>query len=343
MKKPQIALVTLTGSWRLFYTCISVNPLSWRWGETPLSESNKPVLEWNTLHTFSSRALHSFHPWRCVERYQRASLSRWHKPNLAVQIIIPSSVRIARATLVLEVLEDLGEEMRVGVDLQHFGTHFVNDPQRALPEHLLVGLHQEGLQRVRDLVAHVRISQVQAGEKGGLQLVLAGNILGHRLPAEQVDEHQVGGSDETLVLPALDEQRPVDVSEPEDDLIWAQLFEFVASPAHELAQAAKELSCGGLHDDSSRRDDGAAARLPRDRQVLLSVLGYILGLTRSKAFIGYCRDWHCEWPRLRLALGAWLRLLKIFGVQLVNGVSDLINGWVGVHFLGTLLLGRGSD
>lgn len=194
--------------------------------------------------------------------------------------------------------------MRVGVDLQHFGTHFINDPQGALPEHLLVGLHQEGLERVRDLVAHVRVSQVQAGEKGGLQLVLAGDILGHRLAAEQVDEHQVGRSDETLVLPALDEQRAVDVSEPQDDLVWAQLFEFVAPPAHELAQAAQELSCGGLHDDSSRGDDGAAARLPLDRKQLLSVLGRILGLIGSKAFIRYCRDWHCKRSRLRLALRA---------------------------------------
>lgn len=84
----------------------------------------------------------------------------------------------------------------------------------------------------------------------------------------------------------------------------AQLFEFVAPPAHELAQAAKELSCGGLHDDSSRGDDGATARLPLDRKELLSVLGCILGLIGSKAFIRYGRDWHCKWPRFRLALGA---------------------------------------
>lgn len=163
---------------------------------------HKPEIECNTLHTvgpyihFTLRA----RAWRDT----RELLSPFE--NLAVQVIIPSSVRVARAALVFEVLENLGEEVRIGVDLQHFGTHFVNDPQGALPKHLLVGLHQEGLERVRDLVAHVRVSQVQAGEKGGLQLILAGNILGHRLPAEQVHEHQVGRSDKTLVLPTLDEK-----------------------------------------------------------------------------------------------------------------------------------------
>lgn len=161
------------------------------------------------------------------------------KIKLAIQGVCPFGVSVLRASFVLEVLENLGEEVRVGVDLQHFGTHFVNDAQRALPEHLLVGLDQKWLERVRDLVAHVGVGQVQAGEERGLQLVLAADVLGHCFPTQQVDEHEVGGRDEALVLPALDKQRAVYISEPQDDLVGAELFELVAPAAHELAQAAQ--------------------------------------------------------------------------------------------------------
>lgn len=75
---------------------------------------------------------------------------------------------LARIPLVFQLLEYLGEEMRVRVELQHFGTHPVDNAQRGLPENVLVGLAHERLEWVRDLVAHVGVGQVEASLKRAL-------------------------------------------------------------------------------------------------------------------------------------------------------------------------------
>ena len=145
--------------------------------------------------------------------------------------------------LVLEVLEDLREEVGVGVEPQHLRAEPLDEAQTALPEALLVGLHEEGLERVGDLVAHVGVGEVEAGEEGGLQLGGRRQLVpAQRLAAQQVHEHQVGGRNEGLVLPALQQQRAVHSAEPAHQLAWAQLLETVAAPAHEVAQAAQQLA-----------------------------------------------------------------------------------------------------
>lgn len=50
--------------------------------------------------------------------------------------------------LVLEVLKDLREEVGVGIKPQHLGAEPLDEAQAALPEALLVGLHEEGLEWV---------------------------------------------------------------------------------------------------------------------------------------------------------------------------------------------------
>ncbi len=52
--------------------------------------------------------------------------------------------------------------MWVRVKLEHFATHAVDDRQTAIPESILIRLHQEGLERVRNLVSHVGVGQVEA-------------------------------------------------------------------------------------------------------------------------------------------------------------------------------------
>lgn len=67
--------------------------------------------------------------------------------------------------LILQVSKHLGEEVRVGVYLKHLAAHAVDDLQAAVPEGLLLCFNQERLQWVGDLIAHVRVGQVEAGEQ----------------------------------------------------------------------------------------------------------------------------------------------------------------------------------
>lgn len=92
----------------------------------------------------------------------------------------------------LELGEDLGEEGRLGVDAEHAPGEGVDDGQAAVPEVLLALLHEEGLQRVGDLVAHVRVGEVEAGEHHRLELgARADSLAVDQLPDEHVDEHHV--------------------------------------------------------------------------------------------------------------------------------------------------------
>lgn len=127
-------------------------------------------------------------------------------------------VGLAGVALVLQVLEDLGEKVRVCVQLQHFSTQAVNDAQRGLPEHVLVGVDDEGFERVRDLVAHVGVGEVEAGLEGALQLGRALDAVRYRVLAQQVHEHHVGRRDEADVLPALHQKSPINVAEPDHHL-----------------------------------------------------------------------------------------------------------------------------
>lgn len=127
-------------------------------------------------------------------------------------------VRLAAVALVFEVLKNLGEKVWVCIQLKHFGTHPVDDPERCLPENVLVRLVHERLERIGDLVAHVRVGEVEASLKGALQLGWAVGAVRYRVFAQQVHEHHVGRRDEALVLPALEQKSPVNVSEPEDHL-----------------------------------------------------------------------------------------------------------------------------
>ncbi|TNN36164.1 hypothetical protein EYF80_053668 [Liparis tanakae] len=146
--------------------------------------------------------------------------------------------------------EHLSEVVRVGVDLEHLRAHQVDDGQAAVPEGLLGALHQEGLERVGDLVAHVGVGQVEAGEQHGLQLVLRGHLGGDHVPAQHVHEDHVGGRDEALVLPALEQQGAVHAAQPQHRVGGGQVFQPVAAPAQELAEAAQQLAGGGLDDHS---------------------------------------------------------------------------------------------
>lgn len=91
----------------------------------------------------------------------------------------------------LELREYLGEVRGLGVDAQHLCRHGAHDAQAPVPERVPAVLHQERLQRVRYLVAHVRVGQVQAREHHGLQLRLRGHPLVDQLPHQHVHEHHV--------------------------------------------------------------------------------------------------------------------------------------------------------
>lgn len=69
----------------------------------------------------------------------------------------------------LQFGEDLGEEARLGVDSQHVRRQPVHDEQASVPELVLGVLHQERLQRVANLVAHVRVGQIETGQDRRLE------------------------------------------------------------------------------------------------------------------------------------------------------------------------------
>ena len=73
---------------------------------------------------------------------------------------------------ILELREDLGEEGRFRVDPEHGAAQLVDDADTPVPELVLVRLHQERLQRVAYLVAHVtiRIGKTRKERKSNLKI-----------------------------------------------------------------------------------------------------------------------------------------------------------------------------
>lgn len=76
------------------------------------------------------------------------------------------------SSLVLQVLKDLSEEVRVNVDSQHVATQPLDQLQSSFPECITTGLYQERFEGVGDLIAQVGVAQVQTGEEGGMELLL---------------------------------------------------------------------------------------------------------------------------------------------------------------------------
>ena len=90
-----------------------------------------------------------------------------------------------------EVSEHLGEVSWIFVHSQHPGAVFVDETNTASPEPFAgvtpgvaprqprrgVGVDQERLERVADLVAHVRVREIQTSQYNRLQFLLAGYLL----------------------------------------------------------------------------------------------------------------------------------------------------------------------
>ena len=86
-----------------------------------------------------------------------------------------------------EVAKDLGEVARIFVHTQHSGAVLVDKTHAPCPEPVpavapgitagqawrRLGVDEERLERIADLVAHVRVRQVQTGQDDSLQLLLS--------------------------------------------------------------------------------------------------------------------------------------------------------------------------
>lgn len=68
------------------------------------------------------------------------------------------------AALILQVSKDLSEIVWVSIDLQHFGTHEVDDGEATIPKCLFTALYQKGFEWVGDLIAHIGIREIEAGK-----------------------------------------------------------------------------------------------------------------------------------------------------------------------------------
>lgn len=97
--------------------------------------------------------------------------------------------------------EHLSEESWFGVDPEHVEAEAVDDEEAAVPELVFGVFDEEGLEGVGDLVAHVGVGEVEAGEHDGLEVLRAADALAvHQLADQHVDEHHVGWVDEGHVL-----------------------------------------------------------------------------------------------------------------------------------------------
>ena len=80
----------------------------------------------------------------------------------------------------------------------------------------VAGFHEKGAEGVGNLVAHVGVGDVQAGEHVTLHLENGLCSFWHALAAQHVGENDGGGHNELNLLPTLLDQRPV--------IIWGNLF-----------------------------------------------------------------------------------------------------------------------
>ena len=71
-------------------------------------------------------------------------------------------------SIAFKVCEHFCEVAGVAIDTQHVGAEGVYDDETSVPEAILIVVNKEGLERVGDLVTHVRVGQVEAGEHHGL-------------------------------------------------------------------------------------------------------------------------------------------------------------------------------
>jgi len=140
-----------------------------------------------------------------------------------------------------ELCKDVCEVCRIAVEAQHVAAAALHDTHTALPELVTFGRQlslcdravrrrtswttatnarrdEEWLQWVADLVAHVRVWEIEAGQYERVQFAVGTGViqwieLGVEFGADkQVDEDDVGWINECNVLPALQKQRPVDAA-----------------------------------------------------------------------------------------------------------------------------------
>lgn len=199
--------------------------------------------------------------------------------------------------------------MRVRVKLEHFATHAVDDRQTAIPKGILIRFHQEGFERVGNLVSHVGVGQVEASEQLGLQLALAGHLARDDLAAQHIEEDHVSRGDEALVLPTLQQKGPVHAAQPQNRVGGREALQSVAAPAQELAQTSQKLAGGSLHDHSfGCAGVGRLTHRSGDR-----------GPLRSGGHIGrsFRRGYGAHGRLLREAgeVGAGLGLLQVLAVE----------------------------
>lgn len=153
--------------------------------------------------------------------------------------------------VIFELGKYLGKKGWFGVEFEHFAAQFVDNQQSSVPEvFMIVALAQKWLQRIGDLVAHVGVGQIQGCHHDGLQFVLRLEVLVDELAQQHVEKHNIGRIDEGYLLPALNEQRPVDTAQPADRLRGLKLSQIVASHLKKIAQALHQFRGGSLQDNA---------------------------------------------------------------------------------------------
>lgn len=148
----------------------------------------------------------------------------------------------------LQLCEYLGEETRLGINSQHGTAQLVDNCNTSVPEFLLVSFHEERFERITDLIAHVAVGQIEAGEHDGLQLCLLHHAAVNTVADQQVHEHYISWVDEGNVLPSLEQKRPVHCPQPHYAVARLEITQFVAAVVEKIPKTLQQLRCACLNN-----------------------------------------------------------------------------------------------
>lgn len=148
----------------------------------------------------------------------------------------------------LQLSEDLGEEAWLSIYPQHRPTQLVDNVNTTVPELFFVCFNQERLQWVADLIAHVAVGQIEAGEHDGLQLCLLHHAAVNTVADQQVHEHYISWVDEGNVLPSLEQKRPVHGPQPHYAVARLEITQFVAAVVEKIPKTLQQLRCACLNN-----------------------------------------------------------------------------------------------
>ena len=142
-----------------------------------------------------------------------------HRPLVASATWIQECCFSDDVWVSLEFFEQTGKEVRIAVDPQHPVAHVDDDPDALVPEPLpvIVG-RDERSDRIADLISHVRVGQVEAGEHRRLEILDRDDVRVDGVSHHHIEEDDVRWVEERYLLPTVGHEGTVNGPYPADRL-----------------------------------------------------------------------------------------------------------------------------